>query len=67
MPCPSCGSDRLAVRQRKGLEALIAKFTNTRKYMCLVCKDEFRAEDRRKTTYGPDGKPERKALRIPIN
>jgi DNA-directed RNA polymerase subunit RPC12/RpoP len=67
MPCPNCGSDRLAIRSRTGWEAVMARFTNTRKYMCIVCRKEFRMLDRRQTPRDTDEEPRRKALRIPIN
>jgi len=67
MPCTSCGSDRLAIRQKTGIEAILSKITGKRKYLCLVCKSEFRAGDRRNTPRDGDGTPTRKALKIPIN
>jgi DNA-directed RNA polymerase subunit RPC12/RpoP len=67
MPCPDCGSDRLAIRQRSGWEAVVARFTNTRKYLCIVCKREFRMADRRRQSRDGDVEPKRKVLKIPIN
>jgi DNA-directed RNA polymerase subunit RPC12/RpoP len=67
MTCPHCGSERLAIRQRKGLEAVISRFTNTRKYLCIACRREFRMIDRRKEPRNPEDGPKRKALQPPLN
>jgi len=47
LTCKMCGSDRLSIRQRNGLERIALLFTNKRKYRCLICKHTFRAIDRR--------------------
>jgi len=67
MSCPHCGSERLAIRQRKGWEAAIARFTNTRKYFCIACRREFRMFDRRKEPGSAGDEPKRKALQPPLN
>lgn len=55
--CPKCGSNYLVIRQRIGLELLLMRFTDKRKYMCLGCKTTFRAADRRKAPRAPEEAP----------
>jgi DNA-directed RNA polymerase subunit RPC12/RpoP len=55
--CPKCGSNYLVIRQRIGLELLMMRFTDKRKYLCLGCKTTFRALDRRKAPRAPEDAP----------
>jgi DNA-directed RNA polymerase subunit RPC12/RpoP len=55
--CPKCGSNYLVIRQRVGLELLLMRFTDKRKYMCLGCKTTFRAPDRRRAPRAPEDAP----------
>ena len=59
MPCPRCGSDRLGIRQKTGIESLWILLTGMRKYHCMDCDKRFRAADRRKGAR-PPGSPEQR-------
>jgi hypothetical protein len=52
MPCPSCGSNNLALREARGFEWLVLLFTTKRKYRCRECNQWFRAPDRRRMPRG---------------